>query len=151
DIGPFPPEPLVDRVEQAVRLRLASLAQHGESRLALDQRTTVEGKIDGRIDIAAHEAEPGEKNAMVVGSRDRCQALVGMSGGKEAENGRRFEDRPAIVETERRNEAERRDLAEGRLAHLLWRHPDILIDEVHLLQHEMGSHRSPALDVVELI
>src|SRR5262245_49090015 len=72
DIGAFPPEPLVDDVEQAVRLRIASPAQHGEGLLALDQRTTVKGKIDGRIDIAAHEGEPGEKNAVVVAAGRWC-------------------------------------------------------------------------------
>src|SRR5262245_60032720 len=66
DIGAFPPEPLVDDVEQAVRLRIASPAQHGEGLLALDQRTTVKGKIDGRKVLLPNEVSQGEKMPVAV-------------------------------------------------------------------------------------
>src|SRR4051812_13075609 len=111
----FVAEPAVEEIEQLVGTGRPALLQHREGLVAVDQRATMVGDVDRRIDIAAHEGEPGQINPVIIAAGRRCQPLVGMSDGEEGDDGGRFEDRPPVVEPERRDQPERRDLAEGRL------------------------------------
>src|SRR5262245_35557187 len=66
DEGTLAAELLVDDAEEPAGMRLAPPRQDPERLVRIDRRPAVKGEVDRRIEVAAHEGEPGQVHPMVI-------------------------------------------------------------------------------------